>query len=66
MRDERSIALDLIVEIVQPIAVPVDREPRNRPHDQAEEVDDRTDVVERRSQPFFAQVAHDETGTLGA
>ena len=56
MGDERTVAFDLVVQIVQARAVSLRAEPGHDPDHEPQEVDDRTDVIERHAQARGAQV----------
>ena len=64
MGDERAVALDLVVQRAELVAVALDREAGDDPDHEAQEVDDRADVVEDGAQPLRAEVGDDEPGLL--
>ena len=62
MGHERTLPLDLLVEAAEPVAVAVDREVGDHPHDQSEVVDERADVEELGAQRGRPEVDDVEPG----
>ena len=63
MGDESTVTLDPTMQAVELGPVPLDREAGNGPGDLAEEVGDRSYIVERHPQGLVAQVHHEQSGS---
>ena len=64
MSDERAFPLDVRVKEREFVPVALSGEAGHGPDDLAQEVDDRSDVVERQAERLAAQIVDDQPGGL--
>src|SRR6185437_748511 len=65
VRDERTLGLDPLVQLDQPVTVALHAEVRHRPDHLAQEVDDGADVEELGAHPLHPQIDDPQPGGLG-